>query len=293
MNSPAFPIVRFRNLHSLFHDTVRNRDPEINSGRQPPHIVNVAKFFMDQDLIKLLETTGFTEKEAYVYLALVELGTGNVTDISKTTKLKRSIIYVILEGLMKRGYASVLPNVKINTYQATDPTVILSQLKNVTKNFSEMLPMIRTLANKGRSKPKISYYNTREAILRAWEIMGREDDIFYIYSCERSEQQYPGITDTWAKGYDKKIHPLGNRHLVPNNKIEAEITKKFLAAGERVRLLDDLNGINMDFTLFSNKISIVSLEEQPFIVIIESEELVKSIRPIFEIAWAKGKEIGK
>ena len=246
---------------------------------------------MDQDLIKLLETTGFTEKEAQVYLALVALGTGNVTDISKTTKLKRSIIYVILEGLMKRGYASELPNLKINTYQATDPTVILSQLKNVAKNFSEMLPMIRTLGSKGKSRPKISYYDTKEAILKAWEIMGNEDDIFYIYSCERSEQHYPGITDKWAKGYNKKIYPLGNRHLVPNNKSEVEMAQKFLAVGERVRFLEDLKGIGMDVSLYANKIAITSLEENPFIVVIESEELAKSIRPIFEIAWAKGREV--
>jgi sugar-specific transcriptional regulator TrmB len=246
---------------------------------------------MDQDLIKLLETTGFTEKEAQVYLALVELGTGNVTDISKITKLKRSIIYVILEGLMKRGYASELPNLKINTYQATDPTVILSQIKNVAKNFSEMLPMIRTLGSNGKNKPKISYHDTREAILKIWESMSFEDDIFYVYSCERSEQYFPGITDRWAKGYNKKVFPIGNRHLVPNNKNEVEIAQKFLAVGERVRFLEDLKGIGMDFSLYSNKIAITSLEENPFIVVIESEELAKSIRPIFEIAWAKGKEL--
>lgn len=245
---------------------------------------------MDQDLIKILETAGFTAKEAQVYLALVELGKGNVTEISKITKLKRSIIYVILEGLMKRGYASELPNLKINTYQATDPTVILSQLKNAAKNFSEMLPMIRTLSNKGKNKPKISYHDNKESILKIFESMNTEDDIFYVYSCERSEYYSPGITDKWVKGYNKKLYPLGNRHLLPNNKGEVEIAQKFLAAGERVRFLEELKGINMDFSLYTNKIVITSLEENPFVVVIESEELVKSIRPIFEIAWAKGKE---
>lgn len=246
---------------------------------------------MDNDLVKLLETTGFTEKEAQVYLALVELGTGNVTDISKITKLKRSIIYVILEGLMKRGYASELPNLKINTYRATDPTVILSQLKNVAKNFSEMLPMIRTLSSKGKTRPKISYYDTKDAILKIWDSMSFEDEVFFFYSCERSERYFHGITDRWVKGYNKKIYPIGNYHLLPNNKNEVRMAQKFLAVGEKVRFLDDFKDMNMDFTLYGNKIAITSLEENPFIVVIESEELVKSIRPIFEIAWAKGKEV--
>ncbi|KKQ22634.1 MAG: hypothetical protein US37_C0002G0259 [Candidatus Moranbacteria bacterium GW2011_GWF2_37_11] len=44
---------------------------------------------MDLDLIKLLEESGFTGKEARVYLALLELGQGNVTEIAKISDLKR------------------------------------------------------------------------------------------------------------------------------------------------------------------------------------------------------------
>ncbi len=113
---------------------------------------------MDTDLLKLLEQTGFTEKEARVYLALLELGKGDVSDIAKIAELKRSIIYVLLEELIKRGYISELPNQKINTYHAIDPSFILNELKITTKNFSEMLPIFRTLRNKGRKRPKITYY---------------------------------------------------------------------------------------------------------------------------------------
>jgi len=42
---------------------------------------------MDLDLIKLLEESGFTGKEARVYLALLELGQGNVTEIAKISDL--------------------------------------------------------------------------------------------------------------------------------------------------------------------------------------------------------------
>jgi predicted transcriptional regulator len=246
---------------------------------------------MDKDLVQLLETSGFTQKEAKVYLALLELGKGNVTEISKITKLKRSIIYVILEGLIKRGYVSELPNLKINTYQAMDPSVILRQLQSSTKNFLEMLPMLRTLGSKGKSRPKITYHETKEGILKVWDEMTVTDDVFFISSYEKVEQQFPGTVEGWIGGYNKKLHLLGNRHLMPNRENELRIAKRFQAIGERTRYLDDLNDIKMDFTLYKNKVAITSLEENPFVVVIESEELVKSIKPLFEIAWMKGKEI--
>jgi len=47
----------------------------------------------------------------------------------------------------------------------------------------------------------------------------------------------------------------------------------------------------MDFTIYDNKLAITSLGETPFIVIIESNELVSSMKPIFELAWNNGKEL--
>ena len=49
--------------------------------------------------------------------------------------------------------------------------------------------------------------------------------------------------------------------------------------------------MHMDFAICDNKLIITSLEENSFLVVMESEKLVKSIQPIFEIAWNKGKNI--
>lgn len=247
---------------------------------------------MDNDLLKLLESSGFTLKEAQVYMALLELSTGTVTEISKITKLKRAIIYVILEGLIKRGYASELPDQKINTYQAVDPSFILNQLKITTKNFSEMLPLFRTLGNKGKKKPKIRYYDTKEGILNIWNNeMNYAKNSFFISSYRRIEDYFPGITAEWIGKAKKGLVNTGFRHLISDSPFEVGLAREFKAINQRVRVLPELKNLQMDFTIFDNSLAITSLEEDPFIVIIESEDLVNSMRPLFEIAWMKGKEI--
>jgi HTH-type transcriptional regulator, sugar sensing transcriptional regulator len=246
---------------------------------------------MDTDLLKLLESSGFTEKEARVYLALLELGKGDVSDIAKSSELKRSIIYVLLEGLIKRGYVSELPNQKINTYQAIDPSVILSQLKTTTKNFSEMLPMLRTLHNKGENRPKITYHETKEGIWNTYQEMNQSKEAFFISSYQRLEKIFPGSIEEWIGLYKKGIIPLQARHLVANNEFDLKVMRKFSEADQKVRYLPEIKEFNMDFTIFKNKLAITSLEDEPFIVVIESEELVRSMKPIFEIAWKNGKEI--
>lgn len=246
---------------------------------------------MDQDLLKLIENAGFTEKEAKVYLALLEIGQGDVTDIAKISGLKRAIIYVILEGLIKRGHASQLPERKINTYQATDPAVILSQLKLTTKNFSEMLPFMQTLANKGKKKPKISFFETKNGIWNIYQQMSNAKECFFITSYTDIQKHFPKAIKEWVEDYKLKKNKPKARHLISDNQNEKEIAKIFMETGQEVKFLPKSEPFNMDFTIFENKLAITSLEEEPFLVLFESEQLVKSMTPFFELAWQKGEEV--
>lgn len=246
---------------------------------------------MDKELEKLLEEAGLTEKEAKVYLALLELNQGNVTEIAKITRLKRSIIYVILEGLIKRGYVSEMPETKINTYQPMDPSVILNKLRLNYKNFSEMLPIFRSLGNQGKKRPRITYHETKEGILNTWEEMNRSEDAFFITSYQRVEKHFPGIIEKWIRDIERGFISKKFRHLISNNSFELNLAKNFLAVNQIVRVMPELRDSNMDFTLYGNKIALTSLGEEPFMVVIESEELVKSIGPLFELAWKYGKEV--
>ena len=246
---------------------------------------------MDNDLVKLLESSGFTPKEAQVYLALLELSTGTVAEIAKITALKRAIIYVILEGLIKRGYASELPDQKINTYQVSDPVVILNQLKTTTKNFYEMLPMFRTLRNKGKQRPRISYHENKESIWKIYEAINLAPEALFISSYERIEKHFPGSVAKWIEDYKKKRILVKGKHLVANNKFDVTTMKEFSGTGQNARYLPDINHFNIDFSLYGNKLALTSLEEDPFIVVIESEELATSFRSIFEIVWKSGTEI--
>lgn len=246
---------------------------------------------MDKDLLKLLEKTGFTEKEAKVYLALLELGQADVSDIAKKSELKRSIIYVLLEGLIKRGYVNEILNKKINTYQATDPQIILTQLKSITKDFSDMIPILKTLHNKGHNRPKISYLENKEAIRKMYDDMNQSKEALFISSYEKLDKFFPKVTEEWIKHLSKGLIPIKGRHLVANNKYDLDTMKKFKTIGQEVKYLHEISDFNMDFAIYDNKLAITSLGENPFAVVIESAELVNSFKPIFEIAWNQGKEI--
>lgn len=242
---------------------------------------------MEQDLILLevLKQVNLKEKQAKVYLALLELGKGGAGDIAKLTELKRSIIYVVLENLINQGYVNEVLHQKIKTYQAIQPTVILQQLKKASKNLLEMLPVFKSLSNQGKYRPKIHYIENKKGILNIFEEMNWAKDALFITSYIRLQKHFPGLIKKWLKDFKKGNYKLKARHLIPKHPKNIETARKFKRANQQVKTLSKLKDVNMDFTIYDNKLAITSLEEKPFMVLIESESLVSSLKSLFEIIW--------
>jgi len=248
---------------------------------------------MDNGLIKILEPAGFTDKEAKVYLALLELGQGTVAKIAQKSELKRPIIYILLEGLTKRGYVSELPNQKINSYQAVDPSIILNQLKAEVKNLSEMLPILQTMSNRGENKPKISYQTNLNGIWNAYEEMNHIKDSFFITSYAKIDYFFPEGIARWLKNYDRGLYQLAGRHLIPDTPDNIAIGQKLLKANQQVRILNNVSNLNIDFSVFGNKVAITAFEQSPFAIIMESADLANSLRLVFDLVWAGSRKIKK
>jgi sugar-specific transcriptional regulator TrmB len=246
---------------------------------------------MDTELTTLLQQAGFTQKEAQIYLALLELGKGDVTEIAKTAELKRSIVYVIIEGLIEKGYVTQLPNRKINTYQAIDPGVIVTQIKTTSKNLVEMLPYLRSLSSKSEHKPRIHYIDSIDAIMKIYDDMNNYKDQFFVSSYSEIEKHFPGAIKKWVAGFKRGHYNFQGRHLIPDNPDDLKFADDLLSIKQKIRTIPGVEKIKMDFAVYGNKIAITSFEEKPYVVMLQSKDLVDSIMPIFEIAWTSGKEI--
>lgn len=248
---------------------------------------------LEAQLQNLLEETGFTEKEANVYLALLELGEANVTQIAEKSELKRSIVYVILESLIKRGYASEIPGAKVNHYSSVDPIKILQHLQGLTTNFKQMLPVFRGLYNKPVYKPKIHYFEGKQGVLSVYRQINPIKGSLFFTSIHRIAKHIPEEIESWIQGIrNEKIIPNA-KHILPNTKEDLRFGKKIHGFNKnQVRILPKIKEIDMDLSIFDNKVALTSLEKKHlFIVVIESEALYKSMKIMFDLAWKSAKTI--
>src|SRR5581483_2129774 len=84
-------------------------------------------------LAKQLIEFGLSQKEAKVYLALLELEVGSVSEVAKSANINRSSTYVVLSSLKKKGLISTSEDKKIQMFVATPPEMLLLEAQEKAK----------------------------------------------------------------------------------------------------------------------------------------------------------------
>ena len=243
------------------------------------------------DIRETLDQIGIDGKKADVYLACLELGRGTAYLIAKKTGLKRPTVYDIIDHLMREGLVSRSMSGKIKYFSPTDPETLLRKLKEKEANIRSILPDLENLYNSPKLKPFIRYYEGAEGIKEMYEdslrSLKKGDEILaYV-----GEDVLKDLKE-YALDYVKRRVEKGIR-LRGIYKKDEEILEHMPDNGKQLRTAKVLDEkyfpVSNETNIYKNKIAIASYGKEMFGMIIESEEIAKSQKAIFELAW-KGAE---
>lgn len=244
---------------------------------------------MDSTLLQTLGSIGFDEKESLVYLALLELGQGTAGEIAEKANLKRPIVYHVVDRLKEKGYAQDVMEKGVKKFTVADPSKIFQNVRTAVDNFKFMLPLMQALQDKGHDKPRIEFFDGKEAVLSVYWTYERGTNVRYVSSMERLYEIYPHEVEAWIDHINKeKAHP-GAKHLLPNTPKDREWSKKLVGGNQEVRFLPKESEMEMDFAIVDDMLGITSFDPL-FIVLIHSPAIARSARQLFDLAWKQCKK---
>lgn len=239
------------------------------------------------EIKQILEQINIEGKKAEAYLACLEMGGATGYLIAKKTGLKRPTAYDLINQLMKEGlvYKSIKGNIKY--FSPADPEVLLKKIKEKEEKIRSIMPTLQNLYNSPKTKPFIRYFESKEGIKEMYEDSlrsCRKGDEILAYVGEDVMAHLP----EYAENYVRRRVEKGIR-LRGIYKQDAEI-KKYLAKNiEQLReskILDEKDfPVSNETNIYKNKIAIASYGTEMFGMIIESEEIARAQRAIFELAW--------
>jgi sugar-specific transcriptional regulator TrmB len=253
---------------------------------------------LPQHLKADLLALNFSEKEANVYLALLELGRGNVSTIARKANLNRTTGYHILNALVGKGLVSVSGKEPLQEFIAESPDRILETLQNKFAEYQNKLnrakhtiPLLKSVHNVS-DRPKIRFYEGREGMKEVYEdTLTSKEPLRAFANFDDMHKALPEYFPAYYKRRAKK--GLSIKGVVPLTKEALERQKHNQAeAREMVFVPADKYYFSPEIDMYDNKLMIASWKER-LGIIIESVEIADAMKKIFELAWIGAKSLKK
>lgn len=252
----------------------------------------------NKDLKAGMLNIGFSEKEANVYLALLELGKGTVSAIARAAGINRTTGYNVLDSLVSKGLTSVSGKKPKQEYVAESPNLIVALLKERAKQSQKQLksaakivPQLKSIHNVG-NRPKVKFYEGEAGLIEVYEdTLTAKEPIRAYATFDDMHNTLPNYFPKYYKRRAKKKIPI--RGIVPATKIareRVESNKKELRTTALIPA--DKFYFSPEINIYDNKVMIASWREK-LGIIIESEEIADAMKKIYELAWAEAKRLDK
>lgn len=243
---------------------------------------------MQNTLIQKLIDAGLEEKEAILYMAILELGEATIAKISQKSNIKRSTVYDTLENLKKKGIISQTNKGKRPIFLAENPEKLINTLENKKRTLQESMPELLSMMNLLDKKPKIRYFEGISGVKEVFEDTLRYSDqeilTWYPYPYINLGEEY-----FWKHYIFERIKKkIWARAIVPdtsqNRAFAKEIKEKAITTTKFVAD-NAFSGFDLEIKIYGkNKLGIISYKED-LGIIIESEKIFAGIKAIFEGMW--------
>lgn len=230
----------------------------------------------------ILQDIGFDEKEAEIYLTLLAVGKGKVTDILAKTHIERRTIYDILERLIQKGHVSYIEENRTRIFTPTAPHLIKAQLEERTAAFSKIIPQLNSLQQQ-KENTRIELLKGKQGIKTIFTEIIETKKTHYAFGdvskfidlLSTDTQQFLNKLNT-QQGKEKIIYAQGK-----------QITK--IQQGEYRTLPKEL--VPPTPTIIYGNVVVMFIFSTPITIIkITSEEVAKTNMQYFNTFWKMAKK---
>lgn len=245
-------------------------------------------------LTKQIQGLGFTEKEAKVYVGLLELGAATALELSQKTGLNRATTYVTLESLGERNLISRLIKHKKTVFAIEHPLQILDQLEK-EKNTVEikinlakaLMPELEMLEKVTGEKANVKFYEGKEGIQMVQKDFVRSNpkEWLNIFNINVALKHFPVSKEDHRQIVRKR--KMGGRAIaIYDPKIKIPNIPPFPNSEIRYLPLSKFNlPFNSEVSIFKDKAVLISYQGRIMAVMVQNKSIVDGLRLLFELAW--------
>ena len=242
------------------------------------------------DLSIPLSHLGLNEKEAKIYLTLLEHGQMTGYELAGFLGTKAPATYYCLEELRKKGLVNKTPYASKQVFSAKDPREIVSLRHAQLTEVESVLPHLLSLANVV-GRPQVKYFEGIDGCRKACDTMltyAENNEVvgFYMFKDTLSDEQYKN-----DEYYKKELIKKGAtvRGLTPDDaRLKEYLAKYQHHPAFNIRFLPREMYFPETSIETVGPATLIASYDMGQNLVIENPELARSVRQIFELVWVSG-----
>ena len=253
---------------------------------------------MRPDIIQKLIHAGLSEKEARVYLAMLELGPTGAGEISKQAVVSRATTYLALSSLSSQGLATSYDDGKQTVFAPETPRRLAEIAERAVREgedrhaqISAFVPELDALF-RDVAKPVVRYYEGAQGIrhLREW-LAAQQTPRFDSFIRLNARLAEVAVQEEDARL--KTLHPETSHRIIYIPDAGVAVPRFHPEQARRTQIRFS-NRVPFDFDgevgILDGVAYLASVTPDVNICVIESQGLARLLRTQFELAWHASSE---
>lgn len=243
-------------------------------------------------LEKYLQDIGLTDKEASIYLTLLQTDSTTALDLAKKTKINRSTVYVTIESLSKKGLVSETTVGKKTQFQAEAPERLETyinrrkiELEEKAKHLKDILPEIKSIQREAGERPVVKYFEGKEGILSLLEEFlpnaDNNDGVAYLLYPKDKIEEIFSLADQEKYRKVRLGKKIRSRSIYTWKNGERSSDEM----SERVKIDGGKYPLSCDISIYQDRIRINILGKKLSGIFIQSQDLADTLRSLFNLAF--------
>lgn len=256
---------------------------------------------MKDVLIKKLLEFGLSDKEAKIYISLLELEVATVQEVAKHSGINRSSAYVVIENLTRKGFVGISDDKKIRHYIAASPETLLHSADGAAKKqidiksgIQSILPELKALHKGNKRRPVLQIFEGENGIRELYA------DLFTTPSKEIRTYANPfnifNRFPDFAQWFDSERSRRGIKLFLINPATKEVINlHKYSKPGEPYEsaLIPEKDfKFYSDLAIYGDRVAFASPKDD-FGIIIENKDIADTLKNSFDLSWKEAKRLDK
>lgn len=245
----------------------------------------------------VLVNIGLSKEQADIYKSLLSNGAQTATQLSRTTRVKRTYVYRICAELVKKGLVVQTKKNHTTIFSPQSPDNLLSlaqsqkqQAEQAQQTLENILPTLKEKYRVVETRPVVTYFEGIEGIKRVFADIyaPKKEPVYGCVDLEKADAAVPGYIV-------KELIPLRIKNklfaksFIAKSTQGKEVAKKDKESLRESLLLDKKQyPIPAEIDVYEDKIALLSFARGQFVgVLIQNQDLATSVKSIFKLAFEK------